>query len=315
MCNEPAPSHNNIMWSERKHSLLLVEDNPSTQAALARLFRSEFEVIAAESPKQALELLRNGLIPSIIFSDYIMPEMSGLEFLQEAMVLSPSSMRIILTGHLAIQDLTKAMHEQILHRVLMKPWENDLLLFQMQEILVLHEVFKEKHQLKKLAITDSITGLFNHRHFQASIQNEVARALRYSHLVSLALIDVDFLKNVNDSKGHPMGDQVLKEVAELLKNGVRTTDVVCRYGGDEFAIILPHTDAQGAKELAEKIRIACNQSTSPLLSGITLSLGVSTLEGKINDTRLLIESADQALYHAKRNGKNQTVVADTSNIP
>ncbi len=309
------------MWSERKPLLLLVEDNPSTQAALARLFRSQFEVTETSSPLKALDILRGGATPEIIFSDYIMPEMTGLQFLKEAMLLSPTSMRIILTGHLATEELTRAMQENVLHRVLMKPWENDLLLFQMQEVLKLQEIYKEKHRLETLAITDPVTGLFNHRHFQNSLQIELDRALRYSQPLSLALIDVDFFKNVNDSKGHSLGDQLLKQVSQIIRNGVRTIDIVCRHGGDEFAVILPQTDFAGAREVAERIRNECNKSKATLVGEITLSLGVSALSllkslgGKNVGSRQLIDSADQALYQAKRNGKNQTIVAQPTKIP
>ena len=294
------------MWSERKPSLLLVEDNLSTQTALARLFRMQFQVTSTASPIEALEILKKGLDPVIIFSDYIMPEMTGLQFLLDARSLAPAAVRIILTGHLATEELTAAMNENILHRVLMKPWENDLLLFQMQEALKVHEILKEKLRLERLSVTDSLTGLFNQRHFQETLKNEIERASRYGHKLSLVLIDVDSFKSTNDTQGHIQGDHVLKAVAQVLKKNVRNVDIVCRYGGDEFAILLPETTLSRARDVAERIRLDCVQQTS----NITLSLGVADLNSQRAEPRLLIEAADKALYQAKRNGKNQTAIAD-----
>jgi two-component system cell cycle response regulator len=298
------------MSSKPKPQLLLVEDNASTQAALTRLFRTQFEVTATDSPIKALEFIKNGLTPTIIFSDYIMPEMSGLEFLTQAKSLSPASMRIILTGHLATDQLTKAVQENILHRVLLKPWENDLLLFQMQEVVKQQEDLFERVRLEKLAITDSVTGLYNHRYFLDCLQKEVERAHRHSRPLSLILVDVDSFKDVNDSKGHLHGDEILQIVAQQLKEGVRNIDSACRYGGDEFAIILPDTTVEGAREVAERIRLAVTSKTDE----VSLSLGVAELPPDLQQARPFIEMADQALYQAKRNGKNQTVVADPKNI-
>jgi two-component system cell cycle response regulator len=296
------------MWSKRKPLLLLVDDNPSTQAALVRLFRSQFEVTATDSAVKALDLIKKGYEPAIIFSDYLMPEMSGLEFLTLAKDLTPSSMRIILTGHLATDPLMKAMQENIIHRVLLKPWENDFLLFQMQEVVKQHEDLRERIRLEKLAITDPVTGLYNHRYFQDCLQKEVERSHRHSRPLSLILVDVDSFKDVNDSKGHTHGDEVLQNVAAQLKKGIRNIDSACRYGGDEFAIILPDTDSAGAREVAERIRLVFSAGE------VSLSLGVAQLPPQSNQARPFIESADQALYQAKRNGKNQTVVAGAENI-
>ena len=169
-------------------------------------------------------------------------------------------------------------------------------------------------QLTSLATTDALTGLQNRRAFQERLTQEVQRAQRYDHVVSLLLLDVDFFKQFNDSFGHLVGDEVLIRVSRLLEDCVRTTDYVARFGGEEFAIILPNTDGSGALILAERIRETIALTPFPN-RGITVSLGVATLgpglakSGDMADSLALVKSADDALYFAKLQGRNQVRMA------
>lgn len=292
---------------QTKPKILLVEDDLSTQSALIRLFRSQFEVVAVDNPEKALQLIKNGLGVDVVFSDYSLPGQSGLVFLSQVQQLLPMAMRIILTGHLNVDELTTAMKNNILHRVFLKPWENNILLFQLQEVLKQQETLLENNKLEKLSVTDSVTGLFNHRYFLDNLQKEIDRALRHHRALSLILIDIDLFKTFNDQMGHPKGDELLKLVADQLKNGVRTIDSVSRYGGDEFAITLPDTPKEGAHEVAERLRQAFIHSQLGQSYQVTISLGVASLSDDINSMDLLVEKADKALYLAKKKGKNQTV--------
>jgi len=165
---------------------------------------------------------------------------------------------------------------------------------------------------EKLAFTDPLTELFNHRYFQETLAHEFIRARRYSKPLSLMVIDIDFFKKFNDTWGHLVGDQVLRHVAAIFKNSVREQiDTVARYGGEEFAVILPETSLDGAKLFAERIRSKVEQSRlnhdGNELS-VTLSIGVScTLVTNCDKTSDLIEAADLALYKAKENGRNQVL--------
>ncbi len=164
--------------------------------------------------------------------------------------------------------------------------------------------------MEKMATTDGLTGLFNHRTFQGRFDEQLATARRYSRRLSFVLTDIDHFKSVNDTYGHPTGDVVLKGVAKILKEQARDTDIVARYGGEEFAIIMPETDAAGAHAIAERIRERIAQEIFQTEQGplrVTLSLGVATFPDDASTKQHLIDLADQCLYFAKRHGRNQSV--------
>jgi diguanylate cyclase (GGDEF)-like protein len=170
---------------------------------------------------------------------------------------------------------------------------------------------------EKLAITDGLTGLYNHRHFQGLLERELAEALRYKKRLSLLLGDIDHFKAVNDTYGHPAGDVVLKGVAEIIAREARGTDACSRYGGEEFAVLMPETDARGAQAIAERIRravAACEFQTDLGPLRVTLSLGLATAPDDAAD-RHLVEHADQALYHAKRTGRDRVVAFSDLSAP
>jgi diguanylate cyclase (GGDEF)-like protein len=165
-------------------------------------------------------------------------------------------------------------------------------------------------ELEKLATRDGLTGLVNHRSFQASFRRELLKARRTGGKVALVLTDIDFFKKVNDQHGHPAGDSVLRHVAKVVDAQLREdVDIVARYGGEEFACVLVGTTDQGAEETAERIRQAVETSScdigEPQPKSVTLSLGVSVFPDDANTAEELIEKADQALYRAKHGGRNR----------
>lgn len=165
-------------------------------------------------------------------------------------------------------------------------------------------------QLLRLATTDGLTGLHNHRRFQELLEGAVAEALRYQNPLSLILSDVDHFKKVNDSYGHPTGDEVLRRVARVLSELARQSDRVCRYGGEEFAVIMPHTDAEGARVLAERFREEIREQSFDAGGQrfqVSISLGICTLPANARHKQELIDRADQALYHAKHTGRDRVV--------
>lgn len=169
---------------------------------------------------------------------------------------------------------------------------------------------KSKEQLQKMALTDPLTQLGNRATFDMSLKQAIARAQRNEKPVSLLMIDLDFFKQFNDTFGHQTGDKVLREIARSISCSARDSDVCCRYGGEEFSVILPDTDADNAQVLAERIHKEVARTSRRLQLGpqpITVSIGIgSTSLQRIAHPRTLIEEADRALYMAKEKGRNRT---------
>jgi diguanylate cyclase (GGDEF)-like protein len=174
----------------------------------------------------------------------------------------------------------------------------------------------EHTQLEKTersAATDAVTEIYNRRHFQDALDIEIRRARRYSLQLSLLILDLDFFKSVNDIYGHVVGDMVLKQAGGCIRRAVRDSDLACRYGGDEFAVILPETDRLGAYVVAERIRrrVKGTFSSKPVdgkLVSMTISGGLSSYPDDGVEPDVLVEKADQALYLSKSAGKNGIVI-------
>ncbi len=186
-------------------------------------------------------------------------------------------------------------------------------------------IFKEiserkrvERALRELSVRDELTGLYNRRELNRLLADEVDRYRRYRRPAALVLVDIDHFKRVNDSHGHPAGDAVLRQVAEAMQSQLRTTDKVARFGGEEFAIVLPETTAAAAYQVAEDVRrtvaaLVCRYQVGEEVSveiPVTVSIGVAALSGDTHSADDWIESADAALYFSKRTGRNKTTCAE-----
>ena len=176
------------------------------------------------------------------------------------------------------------------------------------ENVVLHE------QAQRMAITDGMTSIWNHRYFQLQFEQELDRAERFGRPFSLIMLDVDDFKTFNDSYGHRVGDFVLVELARRVTGVIRDADIFARYGGEEFALMLPETDSAGGLATAEKIRRVVGDTpfmgeVTPEPLAVTVSLGVACSPEAGKDKEALFEAADQALLQAKAQGKNRVVLA------
>lgn len=174
-----------------------------------------------------------------------------------------------------------------------------------------HLLYKE---METMAITDSLTGLYNRRHFLEKLAGEVLRARRYVQQFSLVLMDIDHFKRFNDTCGHSVGDAILKEFGSLLMKCARGSDIVARYGGEEFVVLLPCTSQSNALAAAERIRSAIEGHTFPRRKRLTVSMGVAAFPHNAADHMELLARADEALYGAKKMGRNRVLSFDASGV-
>ena len=164
-------------------------------------------------------------------------------------------------------------------------------------------------QTRYLSLTDALTGLYNRRHFNAELEREFMRSKRYGGNLCIAIIDIDFFKKINDTYGHLCGDYVLKEVAYLILENFRKTDMIFRYGGEEFVVIMTETSLENSLIPLERLRKTI-ENNNFIYKGkkitVTVSIGAETNQTDTTDE--FLNNADKALYQAKQNGRNQTVL-------
>jgi diguanylate cyclase (GGDEF)-like protein len=164
---------------------------------------------------------------------------------------------------------------------------------------------EQRKKLEKISVTDALTGIYNRRYYMQTIEHEMHNAKRYNYPLSIMMMDIDFFKQVNDMHGHNVGDEVLREYAKFIKLHLREGDTFCRVGGEEFIVILPHTKVQEAQKVAEKLRVEIEAYKK--IVPVTMSFGVTQyIQGESED--FMYKRADDALYEAKKSGRNRVVV-------
>jgi two-component system, cell cycle response regulator len=166
-------------------------------------------------------------------------------------------------------------------------------------------------QTLALAVIDELTGLYNRRYFDRHLSLMLDKAREQERDMAVMLIDMDFFKSVNDNHGHDIGDAVLKEFSQRLRRNIRGVDLACRFGGEEFVVLMPDTDFRQAQSVAERVRIAVAErgfeTSGPRPLTVTCSVGVALNEHEIDTPEMILKRADVALYRAKREGRNRVV--------
>lgn len=295
------------MENDVKSKILCVDDEMDILDTLERTLRRRFQVLLATSAAEALDLIEKNPEIEVIVADHVLGDQNGVDFLVKTQKLLPQTSRVLLSGQINLKTLEAAINSAKIHKFLLKPWENDELLLHIVEAQRIHRHFLEKERLQQLSITDPVTQLTNHRFFQEKIRIEWEKNQRKQQHLSLVMIDIDHFKKFNDRFGHPEGDQFLKVVADTLKQEIPSHGSLSRYGGEEFALILPRTTSPEALSVAENLRnSALNISFQNY--PLSISLGVATAPEHADSVNELIISADQSLFQAKRRGRNQTVV-------
>jgi diguanylate cyclase (GGDEF)-like protein len=284
------PPHRNV---------LIVDDDPTFCDVLrAQLEQLDYRVSTETDARLALSRLQEGDF-DVLLLDLMMPEIGGLDVLEEIRQHFSVLPIVVVTGYDIPEATVDAMRRGATDFVT-KPVDISFL------DLRIHRACE--HELaRRLANSDGLTGLYNHRYLQERLQHEVERARRYSRSLSLVMADIDHFKRYNDRWGHPRGDEVLMAVARVLRRVSRGSDIAARYGGEEFTLVLPETSLEAAAKVAERTR----RTVAGLRfegARVTLSLGVSTLLSG-DSKEALIENADRALYQAKRDGRNRVRTA------
>ncbi len=307
---------------------MVVEDDPAMRTTLAALLEELGlfdQILLARNGSEALELhSREGGEPGgdsavdMVLCDLHMPGgLDGIEFLRrfKADPKNEDTPVIMLTSEDGVSTKVRAL-EGGASDYLTKPTHPAELSARVRvhlKVKLLQDSLKQSNrQLRKLAVTDSLTGVYIRRYFFEQLERELSRATRYSYAVSVLMIDVDNFKAVNDTYGHLTGDRVLTGVAEALRDNLRRHDVLARYGGEEFAVLLPHTDRTAAVGAAEKLRRIVRERVSlgdPPQS-VTVSVGVATHIGDpaLEIAQDILKRADEALYDAKRSGRDRVSV-------
>ena len=176
------------------------------------------------------------------------------------------------------------------------------------------ELEKMVTQLQALSVTDWLTGLKNHGYFFDRLSEELERSRRYDRPLAVIMADLDDFKGINDAYGHSSGDTVLRAVGEIFRTQLREVDVACRIGGEEFGVIVPETGVEGAHRVAERLRTVAESTALPGVGTVTISLGIAVFPDHADVRDALIECADQALYVAKHEGKNRTVMGGSGDV-
>jgi diguanylate cyclase (GGDEF)-like protein len=346
---EPAKVKEHIICVDDEEGILT-----ALRQQLGARFGDECQIEVAQSAKDALELVeelrRDGEPLAVMIADQIMPGMKGVELLEEVHKRSPGTTKILLTGQAGLDAVVAAINRAGLNRYIPKPWdepdlrltvENLLKTFRLhrQNELLVQDLMRKNAELEaakamleqkvrertvelenantrlsQLAVTDGLTGLYNHRYLHEQLGQAVERSMRSKLPVAMLMIDVDHFKKYNDRNGHPAGDEALRTVARLIAEERRTVDVVARYGGEEFAVLLHDAGKSQAIEIAEKIRARVSDATiagavAQPLGKMTVSIGVAVCPDDATSAEALLEAADVALYRAKKGGRDTVVVA------
>jgi diguanylate cyclase (GGDEF)-like protein len=289
------------------YRVLVVDD----EALLARLYVRTLEhagmiATAATDPGTVLSLI-DEFQPDLILLDIQMPGCSGAE-LSAVIRLDPTRFSIPIV-FLSTEDL-RDRRTTALRRggddFLVKPIPLDQLV---EEVAIRAE---RARTVSSFMLRDGLTGLYNHATLMQLFEVELARATRNRKPLAFAMIDVDFFKHVNDNHGHPAGDRVLRSLSQHLQGRLRRTDIIGRYGGEEFAVVLADADSANAERVLDGIRssfAAALHDAEGAGFHVTLSAGVATFP-EVTELARLVEVADRALYAAKRGGRNKVVLAD-----
>jgi diguanylate cyclase (GGDEF)-like protein len=285
----------------------VVEDDDQVFKDLKNaLVDQRYKIWRVATGKEALKLIKETLFVMVI-TEIRLKDMKGVKLIEKIVEKDSKISVVALTAYSFVQSgvdalkagaymyLTKPINSEEVKIVTKKAVKNMCLLIQAER----------RQYYQDMAIFDGLTGVYNHRYFHQRLRWHIEHMRRNPQTCSLFMIDIDDFKKYNDSKGHPEGDKVLHNTAQLLLNGTRGSDLVFRYGGEEFAIVMPRTTRKDAKIVGERL----NKMSEAKLP-VTFSIGLASIPGDAQTKSELIKNADKALYRAKETGKNKLCLYD-----
>src|SRR4030042_2213726 len=318
-----------IDLQENEIKIFIIDDEVHLAENLCTLLsNSGYRVDIASSGKEAIDKLKTQHY-HLLITDLVMPDIDGISVMEFVKEKSPDTLLIVITGYASTESAVNAMRKGA-YDYIIKPFEIDYFIFtveraiekiklEMQVKVNYEKVLEYAKQLEEantklmeLSITDGLTKLYNQTYFHKCLQKEAAMALRYFAPLSCLMLDIDNFKQVNDNFGHQFGDKVLKELADIIRESIRETDIASRYGGDEFFILLPQTDLKGTKILSERLRMKINNRVfrdGVHSTHLTVSIGISIFSPSMaEDKAKLLTLSDRAMYTQKMSGKNRIVI-------
>jgi diguanylate cyclase (GGDEF)-like protein len=333
--------------STRKCSLLVVDDEPYLLPTLSALLAGSFEVLTADSAEAAQQVFATRQV-DLVLTDQRMPRMTGTQLLEWVREHSPKTVRLLMTGYAELEDAVEAINRGQVYHYLLKPWRTE----ELQQILrnaeekfrlernreelleelrqlnldlekrvaertrelreANHLLQQRTRELEMLALTDPLTSLLNRRAIDDVARSELRRHARYHSPLALGVIDADYFREINRRYLLPGGDAALVGLARTLNSSLRTVDSVGRIGGEEFLVVAPETNHEGAVRLAERIRTEVERAPiayKELQFEVTVSIGFAVVEGDGDaEYDQLKHVASAALSEAKAGGRNRCVV-------
>jgi two-component system cell cycle response regulator len=303
--------------------ILVADDEPVNLSLIKRRLEWEhYQIHTATDGGEAVEVARR-VLPDLIILDVMMPVLDGLQACR-LLKGDPATRDIPVIFLSALDDTETKISGLSLgaNDYISKPFRVEELLARVRVAIRLkcerdrlrdsaEEASRRAEAASEMSMSDALTGLLNRYGLQRALQRELSEARRYARPLSCLLLDIDFFKAVNDTFGHAAGDTALMQVAGVLTEAMRGSDVVCRYGGEEFLVLAPETSLEGALALAEKIRLAVRArlfGDGGRVFPITLSIGAAALRGDESGNDM-IARADEALYHAKQAGRDRVEAA------
>lgn len=302
-----------LQHEEQKPRVLVIDDSRDVHRLLAvRLKHEELILESADSGEQGIAHA-GAVQPALILLDLDMPGMHGFEVLRRLKdaPLTQAIPVIVLSGNQNSEDKVAAFDLGAVDYIA-KPFEFTELRVRVRAALRMHQLLQ---MLAQRAQIDGLTGLWNRAYFDARWSEEYGRCLRHGNPLSVALADIDRFKTINDTYGHAAGDEVLQGVARIIRKECRNSDVACRFGGEEFVMVMPETDWREAAALTDRVR----QAVAAAVWGrhpthhVTISFGVAGSSGATTiSANEWVETADRNLYAAKRAGRDRIVVTDVT---